>query len=698
MKRTLLIMMAVVLTGALIVSCSAEISGQGDELVNVSIAGSSKGLSASGTGSETTVEGLYWYYTASKTSGGFFRTGETAVVTPVKTDNGSAASGLMDASLGQFSKGTWTFEFAGFAEALSGTNAGASDFDNVTKKPVYTATVSNQEVASAMSLSLNLEEGDGIVAAKLKVSGVYLEYEDTLGEYASNASAIKLFVYADSADNEPLNSVGFAASYSDNKFTFTDTTAGLDLDSGSYLLYFAVKSGDETIGEGSLLLTAKRGITYTVTGDVTSLDELYEVTVGEVIETSISAETTRTATANADLVIEAAASLISGKNTTVTFDSGNNLDGEYTLTTTVTNTEGDDTSFEVGDSTVSGAIASIDLSLYKGGEAVTSFGSGVTVATYIQKGLDAESITVVYGDGTTGAQPTNVSYNSATGLLTFTTTHFSSFNVVIRYEALNVTSNTYSTTLAEAISSAESGDTIKLLKDIAPGETLVVTKSLTLNASGHSVSANHSNDVIRSNGVGVVLDIVGGTWTGTYVFNAYRGSTITISSATALAQETCVFVEYGASAVVNSGSYTSLDNFVLGTNGSSGHGDNSLTVNGGIFNANIKTSGYSACGIYWCNSGNLTVNGGTFNVDGGVALLLRSGNLTAFSSSVECNLTNTNSLGAGKVGDSRVVVEPGYRIAVDYAAGYPGGTPTYADGIYDSSVDEFIGTAPSAND
>ena len=73
------------------------------------------------------------------------------------------------------------------------------------------------------------------------------------------------------------------------------------------------------------------------------------------------------------------------------------------------------------------AVAGIDLTLTKNGTEVT-FDSGVaTIVTYIVPGLDPAKVTVKYNG--TGTAPTLVSYDSTTGRLEFTTTHFSEYFV-----------------------------------------------------------------------------------------------------------------------------------------------------------------------------------------------------------------------------------------------------------------------------
>lgn len=211
-------------------------------------------------------------------------------------------------------------------------------------------------------------------------------------------------------------------------------------------------------------------------------------------------------------------------------------------------------------------------------------------------------------------------------------------------------SNTVST-LAELVAAASEGGAYVLGADFTYNGTLVFTKDTSIVLNGHELrSSDDSAMSVKGN------------------------ATLTISgNGNVAAQEVCVLVLDGATAVINGGTYTSIDNFVVGTNGTAGRGENKITINGGTFNGGITSNGYVACGIYVANSDTVVVNGGTFNITNGVGILARSGNTTV-GENVVFNVTGNGSL--GKVGDSRVVLPSGQVLVVDLAAGYPGGEPT----------------------
>ena len=157
-------------------------------------------------------------------------------------------------------------------------------------------------------------------------------------------------------------------------------------------------------------------------------------------------------------------------------------------------------------------------------------------------------------------------------------------------------------------------------------------------------------------------------------FSVYTNGVFTIGgSGNVSTGEVCLFAADGGSITVNGGTYTSTDNFVVGSNGTEGRGGNTFIINAGTFNGGIQSNGYIACGIYVANSDTVVVNGGTFNITNGCGILARSGNTTV-NEGVTFNVTGDAHL--GKVGDSNVTVPSGEELVLDLKANYPGGTPT----------------------
>ena len=217
------------------------------------------------------------------------------------------------------------------------------------------------------------------------------------------------------------------------------------------------------------------------------------------------------------------------------------------------------------------------------------------------------------------------------------------------------------TTLGDLVAAAAKGGEYTLAADLTytgrvkDQQRIGFAQDTILNLNGHTLTA--TNDIALS---------------------AVNGAKLTINgNGNIIAQEACVVAYSGSTIEINGGTYTAIDNFVIGTNGTVKPGDdqghNTITINAGTFNGGIQSAGYVACGIYVANSDTVTVNGGEFNVTNGVGILARSGNTTV-GEDVVLNVTGNGTL--GKVGDSQVTVPSGEKIVIDFAANYPGGDPT----------------------
>ena len=240
-------------------------------------------------------------------------------------------------------------------------------------------------------------------------------------------------------------------------------------------------------------------------------------------------------------------------------------------------------------------------------------------------------------------------------------------------DAVAVIGKTFYEDLDLAVSKAKSKETIKLLKTVDFGSSCLLIssdKNIVFDLNGYTLKS--SADVIINSGVLTIVDnsedkkgLIKSTGDCGVVTIGSTAKT-TIESGNVETQEVALMLFDGAGAVVNGGTFTTVDNFVVGTNGSKGRGNNNIVINGGTFNGNITSSGYVACGIYAPNDDSITVNGGTFIITGGAGIVARAGNVTVTGGTFTCSGNTT-----GKVGDSRVVV-PCSAIVFDSAASYPG--------------------------
>ena len=222
------------------------------------------------------------------------------------------------------------------------------------------------------------------------------------------------------------------------------------------------------------------------------------------------------------------------------------------------------------------------------------------------------------------------------------------------------------------IDTGVNGGTVVLNDNVTLPAALQIpaSKDVTIYLNGKTVTA--TNDFVTVN-AGAKLTISGGTVdSGRYVFRV-NGGEVVVNGGNFTAQEVACALFGGSKLTVNDGTFTSKDNAVIATNGSSQYDGCEITINGGVFNANITTAGYIACGIYVANKDTVNVNAGTFNVTDGVGILMRAGH-TTIGKDVVINLTNTGNVTAGKVGDATINISTPSHLVMDVRSGYPGAT------------------------
>ena len=228
-------------------------------------------------------------------------------------------------------------------------------------------------------------------------------------------------------------------------------------------------------------------------------------------------------------------------------------------------------------------------------------------------------------------------------------------------------------TLADAIEAANN-KTLTLLKDVNGQIVIPEGKTVTLDLNGNTVTAPSGRyDAVINQGTLTVTD---SQKTGEIISNGNggigisAGSDTTIEYAKVTGREGAIGGDkstVGAKLTINDGVFTGVDNAVVIFNGSKRDGDaNKITINGGIFNGKIQSSGYVACGIYAPWKDDITVNNGTFNIENGAGIVARGGMVT-----VKGGEFNTTGNITGMVGDYKGTV-PCSALVFDSTAGYPG--------------------------
>ena len=203
-------------------------------------------------------------------------------------------------------------------------------------------------------------------------------------------------------------------------------------------------------------------------------------------------------------------------------------------------------------------------------------------------------------------------------------------------------------TLAAAINAAGTGGTVKLLADITGQTVIPAEKDIVLDLNGKTMT--HTETTLYNSGKLTVRDssadksgkIVS---TGNVGIGVNHDSTTTIEYANIEAVEGAVITGYatGAKITIEDGIFEASDNAVIAGNGNSTdhNGEerekaNTITINGGKFTGNIKTTGYIACGIYAPWKDIVTVNGGEFTVNNGIGIVARAGQVKVNGGTFTC--------------------------------------------------------------
>lgn len=162
-------------------------------------------------------------------------------------------------------------------------------------------------------------------------------------------------------------------------------------------------------------------------------------------------------------------------------------------------------------------------------------------------------------------------------------------------------------TVNAAIAAAESGQTVTLLADVT--EDVVIDKNITLDLGGNTITntnAGASTVVVKNGAVATVKNgtVIGGT--SYYNIEVVKDSnaTLTLEDITATAGNTgSSMIDNWGTLTINGGTYTGGLNVVKSEENST------LVINGGKFELNYATSGYTATILVY---GDTIINGGEF--------------------------------------------------------------------------------------
>ena len=235
--------------------------------------------------------------------------------------------------------------------------------------------------------------------------------------------------------------------------------------------------------------------------------------------------------------------------------------------------------------------------------------------------------------------------------------------------------NTTYNTLSDAITAAENGKTITLLKNTS-GEVVIPTdKNITLDLNGNTIT--HTGTTVYNLGNLTICDSSNDKTgkiisTGNVDVGVGHDSTTTIEYANIEAVEGAVITGYatGATITIKDGNFSASDNAVIAGNGNNTDSNatgnpvrvnpNKINILGGTFTGNIETTGYIACGIYAPWKDIITVSGGNFTVNNGIGIVARAGQVTVTGGSFTCNGN-----AKGKVGDKNFDMDAAQSVYFD---------------------------------
>lgn len=709
MKKSLLVLASImILALCTFVACTAEVSDPYDGLTYVTFGGespASRNLLASYE--VASYDSLYWFYTAEKKDN--YGTSGAVANEPVHEGN----TGLNN-TVGPFSQGKWLFTLCAYKNNAVSEDAKVYEGSVVVslKGQKVTVPVSVTPYGKNGSLEFkdayfawkdNAESSTGIPVITIVAEGTTTGQKYTLSNSFTadiegvGTTDMKIRLALKARD-------GNGRLYIDEENARFDSVVA-DYYKCSIIAYIDIDGSQTPIFSQTFGFRVYGSTTTTISGDITEGEFTgvdFSVENMAVIEMSESFKASLSVTPSG----------VEGKTTDVDFSNAD-LSGKHVLVVDVDSvTEASNFKIEGVDPASQSIVAGIGLELFSVGETtqtpVTSFGDGnVIVTTYIAKGL--ENVTVKY-NGTNGGDPTNVRYNSSTGELTFTTTHFSEFYVVAdKIQAINSCTNMASKLFVDAVDECRDNETIVLLEDTLVYNVEISTpiaenpKNVIIDLNNHAitgVAGNASpvfvinNTNVHFTGKGSIIGSEQYKTKGLVSLNSW-GSVEIDSEISLIGYSYGILIDkyrgYGNYVRFN-GSIEILDEGGIGI---TVNGDNKNTSESApilnLSGAKINVSG--GVGVYAAGYANWNISGNTEIIGYNTAIEIRAGNMTidggTFKSTATAYSCNKNDGGATTTGAAIAVAQHNTKLPIDVEIKE---TPTF-NGIYDLSVTNPQGNA-----
>lgn len=493
-KRNLGLLVALLVVLMFFVGCSNE-NEMPDETTSLMFVNSSSRALIS-QNPEFDADAYVWKYTAVKADEGF-STGQTTEAKNVANTDGGTG---LNYSVGPFSLGYWDFTLYAYDNEALVFNGSANGVKITKDNTTVNVVVEAQKTAGGRG-DLILPATAGFLIGERSFSADDVDEVITIVDQKSG-SAVSDYIVETTDDGK--RSIALPSGNYYIMVTYT-LKGDVDVELGTGFTPFSIWDNLDTEISGTLEpvdtdinFGAEDGTVHdSVASSEIKADDDTTLVVG-----SAPADTT-----NASDEV----------NTTISIPAGAISDGagktaEVSVKAYDAETAGDFTFTSVEDNTA--VVGVLDITLSVGGAGYKdSFADGkvATVTTYVTTGLSG--VAVKYeGEGD---DPTGMSYDSESGKLVFTTSHFSRFVVVSENVVLNVSTGTYYASFAEAVQDISDGNVIKLLGNVTEdlAGTLYIETGATIDLNGKSLvltPPESTTAIVTQPGTGKEVKFTGG--------------------------------------------------------------------------------------------------------------------------------------------------------------------------------------------
>ncbi len=514
--RKLLSVLLIVLVGlSLFTACSPESKVTEEELVNVRLTtgSDSRALSAS---VDFDTSDFTWKYTAKKADTGL-KTGETTSM-----DEEDAVALTSRKETAALSQGKWNFTLYGYA-------------DTACTKLVCTGSASNQLITtSSHTVTIEVEpkqEKTGNIWVKddiyiTDIKGVKYSNEGTSEDIYTRT----IGVYK-AGSTDALAADSTAAEGGDGYITYTSARSGIYKVIVTYTFSTDADGSTATAATATKYINVYDYLTTKVEGSISETAQAATINISnvkidangtysdtqEIASTNFSANSNGDLTNSGDVTVKSSingtgVSTEESDNSTFTFPSNSltknsdagavTMNYEFASPAAVNSADGAGytTSQTMNGAAVGGIGAELEGATYtksedgESGTLKTKVESGLTNSDVNDNTTDSDNpLTLLYTD--TGENGKVTSYNTSTGALEAEIPHFSKYILVSKdIYAIDSNGKVY-LSLADAVAKTTAGSTIKLLQEVKFNESIKVTKNLTIDLNGKTITAE-SNALI----------------------------------------------------------------------------------------------------------------------------------------------------------------------------------------------------------